>query len=233
MDLDAEPELRGRGPLHHPPRRAAPGRNGPRYQVQAIVEAPFRIPCERSPPMPFLNTAEGYGGATKTLHWVVVALFAVQVAAGLVMTRLPDEAGAARDALYNWHKTLGLVALAVAVLRLWARRAGELPPWAPCLTPGERRIAHHAESALYLAMFAMPVSGFVYVMAAGYGVMFAGAVAVPNPLPRWEWLALAGKWIHVAAALLLAAALAAHLWVVLRHTLLHRHGLIRRMLPGG
>lgn len=183
--------------------------------------------------MPLLNSAAGYGSLTKALHWVVVALFAVQVGAGLVMTRLPDESGATRDALYNWHKTLGLVALAVALVRLWARRAGELPPWAPCLTQRDQRVVHHAENALYLAMFLMPVSGFVYVMAGGYGVLFAGAVALPNPLPRWAWLALAGKWVHIAAALLLAAALAAHLAVVLRHTLVHRHGLIRRMLPGG
>lgn len=183
--------------------------------------------------MPLLNSAAGYGSLTKALHWMVVALFAVQVAAGLVMTRLPDDAGATRDALYNWHKTLGLVALAVALVRLWARRAGELPPWAPCLSPCDQRVVHHAENGLYLAMFLMPVSGFVYVMAGGYGVLFAGAVVLPNPLPRWEWLALAGKWTHIAAALLLAASLAAHLAVVLRHTLVHRHGLIRRMLPRG
>ena len=67
----------------------------------------------------------------------------------------------------------------------------------------------------------------------GANVQFAGVAALPNPLPRRDWLALAGKWTHIAAALLLAAALAAHLGVVLRHTLLHRHGLLRRMLPGG
>ncbi|BDG72222.1 cytochrome b [Roseomonas fluvialis] len=182
--------------------------------------------------MPMLNSPQGYGSLTKALHWIVAALFAVQVAAGLVMTRLPDESGTARDAIYNWHKTLGLVALAVALVRLWARRAGELPPWAPGLTVLDQRIVHHAERGLYLAMFVMPVSGFVYVMAGGYGVLFAGVLALPNPLPRWAWLALAGKWTHIAGALLLAAALAAHLTVVLRHTLLHSHGLLRRMLPG-
>jgi cytochrome b561 len=125
------------------------------------------------------------------------------------------------------------VALAVALLRAWVRRSGALPPWAPQLTVLDQRIVHHAERGLYLAMFLMPLSGFVYVMAGGYGVLFAGAVALPNPLPRWEWLALAGKWTHIAGALLLAAALAAHLAVVLRHTLLLGNGLIRRMLPGG
>ena len=37
----------------------------------------------------------------------------------------------------------------------------------------------------------------------------------------------------MGGAILLGVALAAHLGVVLRHTVLHRNGLIRRMLPGG
>lgn len=182
--------------------------------------------------MPLLNSAEGYGSLTKTLHWLVVGLFAIQAGSALVMTRLPEQAAAGRDLLYNWHKTLGLVALAVALVRLWARRAGGLPPWAPCLSSADRQVVHHAERGLYLAMFLMPVSGFVHVMAGGYGVEFAGAFALPNPLPRREWLAAAGQWAHLGAAALLAAALVAHLGVVVRHTLVRRNGLIRRMLPG-
>ena len=183
--------------------------------------------------MPLLNSAEGYGSLTKALHWLVVALFAFQVVSALTMTRLGDDAAAERDALYNWHKTIGLVALGVAVARLWARKAGELPPWAPGLTTRDQRVVHHAERALYLAMFVMPVSGFVYVMAGGYGVQFAGLFTLPNPIGRWEGLGEVAKWIHMGGAILLGVALAAHLGVVLRHTVLHRNGLIRRMLPGG
>lgn len=182
--------------------------------------------------MPLFNSAQGYGSLTKALHWLVVALFALQIVSALTMTRLGDDAATERDALYNWHKTLGLVALGVALARLWARRAGELPPWAPGLTTLDQRVVHHAERALYFAMFVMPVSGFVYVMAGGYGVQFAGLFALPNPIGRWDLLAGAAKATHVAAAILLGVALAAHLGVVLRHTLVLRNGLIRRMLPG-
>ncbi len=110
------------------------------------------------------------------------------------MVRLPEEAAATRDAFYNWHKSIGLVALAVALLRVWARRVGELPPWAPCLTEHERRMVHRAEQGLYLAIFTMPVTGLLHVMAGGYGVRFAGAFDLPNPFPRWEWLAAVGAW---------------------------------------
>ncbi|MEO3470911.1 cytochrome b/b6 domain-containing protein [Roseomonas sp. CAU 1739] len=181
--------------------------------------------------MPLLNTGQGYGSLTKTLHWLVVALFTFQIVSALTMTRLGDDAGAGRDALYNWHKTLGLVALGVALLRLWARRAGELPPWAPGLTTFDRRVVHHAERTLYLAMFVMPVSGFLYVMAGGYGVLFAGVFALPNPIGRWPLLAEAAKLVHLGAAILLGVALAAHLGIVLRHTVILGNRLVHRMLP--
>jgi cytochrome b561 len=161
-------------------------------------------------------------------------LFAFQYAAGLTMTRLGEGErafGLSGDALYDWHKTLGLVALAVAVVRLWARHVGELPPWSPTLSEGERRFVHRAERVLYAAMFVLPVSGFVYVMAGDYGVMVAGRWEMPNPLPRAAALAAVGRWVHVGAAIVLAAALAGHLGLVLRHTLWLRDGLLWRMLP--
>lgn len=184
--------------------------------------------------MPALNSSAGYGGLTKTFHWVTVGLFAFQLVSALIMTRLDEHgavAGIGRDAWYNWHKSLGLVALLVALGRIWVRRMGELPPWAPGLTDVEKRLVHRAEQLLYLAMFLMPVSGFVFTMAGGYGVQFAGAFALPNPIGKWAGLAAAARIVHLGCAIGLGLALAAHLGVVFRHAVVLRNGLLRRMLP--
>jgi cytochrome b561 len=179
--------------------------------------------------MPLLNSSAGYGSLTKALHWIIVALFAWQLGSAVAMTRLDDDA--ARDALYNWHKTLGLVALAVALVRIRVRAMGELPPWAPTLTEMEKRIIHRAEQGLYVAMVLMPLSGLLHVMAGGYGVLLAGTWALPNPIGEWKPLGEVGRVVHLLGAIGLGVALAAHLGVVLRHTLVLRDGLIRRMLP--
>lgn len=184
--------------------------------------------------MALLSTPERYGAAAKWFHWITAALFAFQLGSGLVMTRLDDggsAVGLGQDDWFNWHKTLGLIALVVATGRLAARRMGELPAWAPALTVTEKRIIHRAEQLLYAAMFLMPVSGFVFVMAGGYGVQFAGLFALPNPIGRWEPLGGAARIVHILTAITLAAALVAHLGIVLRHVLLLRDGLLRRMLP--
>lgn len=185
--------------------------------------------------MRLLNSQGGYGALTKALHWAIAVLFALQYAGAWVMMRTgADETvlGMSQAGYYNWHKSLGLVALALAVARLVNRRAGELPPWAPTLSPLERRLIHIAEPLLYGAMLVMPVSGFLYCMAGGYGVLLLGVFELPNPIGTWPLLASLARATHVAAAFALLLPLGLHLGIVLGHHFLDRDGLIRRMLFG-
>lgn len=179
--------------------------------------------------MALLNDGRRYGSLVKALHWAIVVLFAMQFTGGVTMTRLPPGGGAfsmSGDGLYNWHKSLGLVALAIACVRLWARRQGSLPPWAPSLSAGEQALIHRYEQLFYAAMFVMPVSGFIYVMAGGYGVLLFGLWPLPNPLGEWKLLAALARWLHVGAAILLFLGIVVHAGLVARHI---RHGVLRRM----
>ena len=54
-------------------------------------------------------------------------------------------------------------------------------------------------------MFVMPVSGFIYVMAGGYGVNLFGVWEMPNLIGRWPSLATAAKWTHIVSAYVLVA----------------------------
>lgn len=184
--------------------------------------------------MALLNSAHGYGALTKALHWLIAALFCTQYFTALVMLRTPADGtvlGLAQSTSYNWHKSLGLVALVLIIARLLNRRAGALPPWAPTLTPLEQDIIHRCEQLLYAAMLVMPVSGLLYVMAGGYGVRLFGLVDLPNPIGTWPLLAALAKWVHVASAVLLLLPLGAHLALVLGHHFRMKDGLINRMLP--
>ena len=80
--------------------------------------------------MPILNSTLGYGALTKLFHWLIALLFALQYLSAMIMLRTPAEAttlGMDQATYYNWHKSLGLVALAVAV--------------APSLEPQDRHVA--------------------------------------------------------------------------------------------
>jgi cytochrome b561 len=185
--------------------------------------------------MSLTNSDDGYGAFTKLFHWLIVILFARQYTGGNIMTRIEwgdVVLGLPQADYHNWHKSLGLVALAIAIIRLINRNIGNLPPWAPTLTDGEQRFIHRTELLLYLAMFAMPISGYVYVMAGGFGVLLFGEWKLDNPIGKWKELAFVAKWVHIVSGYILAAAVAGHLFVVLRHHFVLRDGLLSRMWPG-
>ncbi|MEO1206329.1 MAG: cytochrome b/b6 domain-containing protein [Pseudomonadota bacterium] len=91
---------------------------------------------------------------------------------------------------------------------------------------------HHYENLLYLAMFIMPISGYLYVMAGGNGVHFFEVVHLHNPIGKSDNIELAAKWTHIVSSYVILIALAAHLGVVLRHQLILKTGLLSRMTPG-
>ncbi|MEL6126734.1 MAG: cytochrome b/b6 domain-containing protein [Pseudomonadota bacterium] len=182
--------------------------------------------------MAMTNSATGYGTATKVFHWMIVILFAMQYVGGNIMTSIDfssSYAGISTNTYYNWHKSLGLLALLVALLRLINRQMGELPPWAPTLSEGERGFVHRVEQVFYLAMFVMPITGWLYVMWGNYGVNLFGVWEMPRPLARDDTLRDVAKWAHIGAGWVLLLAMLGHIGLVLRHQLIKKDGLLKRM----
>src|SRR5690606_15665073 len=106
--------------------------------------------------MQFRNSADRYGLVTKALHWSIFALVAVQFVMGL--------SGNVDD---DTHGSIGVVVLALVVLRIGWRVIGGLPDWAPTLRPAERHLAHWTERALYVGLLAKPLTGLAYIGADG------------------------------------------------------------------
>lgn len=184
--------------------------------------------------MSISNNQEGYGALTKLFHWLIVILFTLQYVGGNIMTAMAGGEtvlGLTQAFFYNWHKSLGLIALAIAIPRLINRHTGRLPDWAPTLSKGEQRFIHRAEQVLYVAMFVMPISGYLYVMSGDYGVHLFGVWRLGNPIGKWEEMEFITKWIHIVSGYVLLAAIIGHLSVVLRHQFIVKDGLIKRMLP--
>jgi cytochrome b561 len=59
------------------------------------------------------NSAARYGFMTKFLHWALFLLILNQFAVAAAMLTTPPEStigGVTPGALYNWHKSIGLIA---------------------------------------------------------------------------------------------------------------------------
>ena len=135
--------------------------------------------------MALKNSATCYGSVSRFLHWSVVTLFAFQYLSAAIMTHLARDKtllGLSQGDLYNWHKSIGLVLLTLALARLIWRKATPLPDWAPVLSKTERAISHRNETLLYGCMFLLPLSGYLFVMAGNFGVKLFGLVNLPNPM---------------------------------------------------
>lgn len=105
------------------------------------------------------------------------------------------------------HVLLGLGLLLLGVVRIVRRRVTALPPWAEHLGPGERRLEGLLEKAMLALLLVVPASGLL--------------------------LALTGESllaVHVGTQLVLAAVVALHVGLVLKHTVVQRHRHLQRML---
>ncbi len=105
------------------------------------------------------------------------------------------------------HVLLGLSVILLGVARVAWRRLTPLPPWAPYLRLGERRLEGVLEKFLLTLLFVVPASG-VLLIATGD-----------------DWLVT-----HITAQLLLLAVVAVHVGLVTSHTVVRRDGQLRRML---
>lgn len=184
--------------------------------------------------MPLKNTPTRYGAISKLFHWAVFLLFVHQFVGANLMTRIGRDAtilGADQNFLYNWHKSLGLVVIFVALARVIWRRTTPLPDWCPDLTPAERAISHRLESLLYVLMFVLPVSGYLFVMFGGYGVKLFGVVDLPNPFGKSPTPALIAWISHIVLAYGAVVVIAWHVGLGLKKQCYDGVRFLRRMLP--
>jgi cytochrome b561 len=105
------------------------------------------------------------------------------------------------------HVSLGLLIVVLAVVRMLWRRTTPLPPWAEHLSAGERRLEGRLEKVLLALLVVVPATGLLLVAAGD------------------DWLA-----VHVAGQIALLVAIAVHVGLVLRHTVVRRNGHLARMV---
>ncbi len=184
--------------------------------------------------MQLLNSATRYGAVTRFLHWAIFLLFVYQYVGANLMTRIGSGKilfGFTQGSYYNGHKSIGLVLLILAVLRLAWRQLTPLPDWAPTLTPAERTISHKNEMLLYGCMILMPVSGYLFVMAGGYGIKLFGWHDLFNPIGQQEALAVLARVIHIMTSYIIIIISAWHVGLGLKHHFFDHDRFLDRMLP--
>ncbi|MES2935969.1 MAG: cytochrome b [Pseudomonadota bacterium] len=165
------------------------------------------------------------------LHWLIALLIICAFTLGVTMVDIPGFTPS-KLRYFSWHKWLGVTVLALAALRLlW--RLGHRPPAYPASVPSwQQKMAGALHGLMYLLMFAVPLSGYFYSLAAGVPVVYLGLVPLPVLIAPDPELKLILKQVHYALNLILLSGFCLHVAAALKHLLIDRDGIFSRMLPG-
>ena len=176
--------------------------------------------------VPLHNTPQRFGAGSRAFHWVMAVMMLCLVPIGLFMAVLPESAPERGD-FVSAHQSLGLtIALLAAGRIIWLIRSPAPEPLAP-QGSGTHRLARAVHLALYAALLAFPVTG--YLLHQGGSADFYG-LAVPTP--EWAATAQLAQVLHAwVLPALFYATLALHLAAVAkRHFADRDKGAVRRML---
>jgi cytochrome b561 len=171
-----------------------------------------------------------YTSVAIILHWLIAACILFNLSVGFFMEGFAPPA---RGVWVGLHISSGVSVLALSVVRL-AWRIGHTPPEFPLSMPAlERNAAMAVHTLLYVGMFVIPLTGFMFLSAhhprPGMGIRVWGLFTLP-PIDAIAQLsdpaqkAFHDRWVHYHS---LAA------WLMIWLLLLHVAGAIKHQIMDG
>lgn len=170
---------------------------------------------------------------TKTavlLHWLIALLIISAFLLGLTMTNIPGITPS-KLKYFSWHKWMGCTVFGLACLRLLWRLFNPAPPYPYSMSQFQQRAASALHGLMYFLIFAVPISGYFYSLAAGIPVVYLGILPLPvliDPNPELKPLL---KEVHYVLNMILLAGFILHVAAALKHLVIDRDGIFKRMLP--
>ncbi len=177
------------------------------------------------------NTSHSFGYVAKSFHWIVAVLIIAMLCLGYLLEDFPASSGAAA---YNVHKCIGIIILALVVLRLVWRWMNIQPGYSSRLPACYKLFVKLAHYVIYMAMVLMPLSGWLMSTAAGRAPDFFGWFYFPMPgIALNTHLAGVMYQVHNTLAVVLIVLISLHILAGLFHHVMLRDNVLKRMLPGG
>ena len=199
----------------------------------------------------FKNSATRYGIVSKSLHWSIALLFALQFLSILCFRFLEEQPTNLTWGVLNWHKSLGLLILILGIARLIWRRLVKLPDWPDHFSDWDKSVTHFAEYGLYVSIFLMTISGLVIELSGGHYIPFFGLFYVDNLSPyihfgpvSYDGVVMAARAakqipvlsnslvvVHIAGAYGVLVFFTSHIFHVIKHQQSDETKILGRMLP--
>lgn len=177
--------------------------------------------------MQLKNTQNNFGWIAIIFHWLMAILILGLLGVGLYMKRLP--VGLEKLQLYGWHKSFGILVLMLVIVRICWRSINVTPSLAN-LPAWEKYSARAVHYAFYFFMLAIPLSGWLMTSAAGLAPSIFGLFTLPNLVGPDDHLRHLLAQTHKYLAFALIATVCLHIAAALKHQLIDKDVILRRML---
>jgi cytochrome b561 len=172
-----------------------------------------------------------WNGVLIALHWLAALLILELIGHGWIMVHGGFGAATVFN-LYQWHKSLGFVVLALTAARLIARMSVTAPAAAPAPLQ-EQRLAALVQGSLYGLTIAAIVAGWLVVSTSPLPIptRFFDLFVIPDIAKPDGALFAGASLAHVFSAYAIACLVALHIAGALKHHLADRDDVLTRMLP--
>jgi cytochrome b561 len=171
------------------------------------------------------------------LHWGIAILIVVNVWLGF---RYQSLNGFAQFQVLQWHKSVGVTILVLAVLRVSWRMLNPPPAALPSVLPWQRKAARYAHGMLYILMVLLPLTGWIIVSASPTNIRTLLYGAIPWPhlgfvhslvLAQRKSVEAVSTGIHHLLLYILCGLVLLHVSAALKHQFYDQDDLLARMLP--
>lgn len=170
-----------------------------------------------------------YTAPARLLHWLTALLIFAAFPLGLYMADL--KLSPLKLQLISYHKWLGMIVLLLTAFRLGWRIAHQPPALPETLAAWQRRASAAVHHALYLLLFAIPLSGWLMSSAKGFQTVLFGILPIPDLINKNKELGDILEQAHEILNYLFLALLVLHIAAALKHRFVDHDGILERMLP--
>lgn len=176
------------------------------------------------------NTATSYGIIARLLHWGIAFALWGMFLFGKNLANMKPSLDTLH--LYGWHKSIGLLLLALIFMRLAWRIVSPPPQIIRDETTPKAQIliAHIVHISLYILMLITPLFGWLASSATGFEIRFFGSFLIPAIAPEDPALEAVLFTLHEISATVLVVLSIVHLFAALYRHFIKKDNTLRRMI---
>ncbi len=179
--------------------------------------------------MQIRNSNVRFGFLTKLLHWSIAISIIGLIWLGWYMVDLTYY-----DKWYNsslsWHKSLGMIALVLAMLKIGWQFYSPIPDTTKDLKAWERMSAHAMHKLLLVMMILIPLTGYLISTSAGKGVMIFNWFEIPSLISENKSIRDLAIELHFYLAYATGLFAIGHACAAIKHQFIDKDSILTKML---